>query len=321
MQAPAELFGARLFRARFLRTVAAVFFCLAAADLSAEAKTAECSASNSERATVAQIATNPGAYEGRCVAVDGTRSGTTLFDSVDGVYVMPTDPTNPASSGLRIGLDNVSRQDRESYRHVAVVGRVQDCETMRNCLYASAAENEFLMITGYCHHHNGPYLWVRDLRFRRGPPFQRRMGSDARSDYGNLMPAPADWLYRTKIEALANEFLRALQSGDRDELANIHFRNVGLEWEDDEADMLRFLLKDRRSPFSSIRTATTPPQQIILVDRSLQDEDPAEEEYTATVCFCRETDCTRRWPIATFDADNVRFQAVRVHPHRGLAYR
>lgn len=295
MQVQARLFG----------LIATVLLSVAVADASAQEEPAECSARNSEPATVAQIAAKPDAYEGRCVAVDGTMRGTTLFDSVDGVYLEPTDSTNPASSGLRIGLDNVSRQDWESYRHVSVVGRVQDCETVRNCLHASAAENEFVMITGYCHYYDGPYLWVRDLRSRRGEPFMRRMGNDARSDYGDLMPAPDDWLYRAKIETLASEFLRALQTNDRDELANIHFRNVGLEWDDDEAEMLRFLLKDRRSPFSTIRTATTPPQQIILVERSLLDEGPSEENYTATVCFCREKSCTGRWPIATFDADNV----------------
>jgi len=267
---------------------------------------------------VAQIAANPDAYEGRCVAVDATRRGSSLFESVDGVYLQPTDSQDPATSGLTIGLDNISRHDHESFRSVSIVGRVQDCETIRNCLYSSAGENEVVMITGYCHYFDGPYLWVEKMRSRRGQPFLRRMGSDARSDYGDLVPAPDAWPYRSRVAKLASEFLQALQTNDRNKLADIHFRNVGLEWEDDEAAMLRFLLKDRRSPFGTIRTATTPPQQIILVERSRLEEPQFVEDYAATVCFCREKDCTGRWPIATFDADNVPtrpYACTRVEPY------
>ena len=302
-------------RTRVFRLIATVLLNLVAADLSAE-EPAECSARNSERATVAQIAANPDAYEGRCVAVDGTMQGSSIFESVDGVYLQPPDSLNPASSGLRIGLDNSHYS--EGYRGVSILGRVQDCETVRNCAQASAGENEIVMISGYCHTFNGPYLWVHDLRYRRGQPFYRRMGSDARSNYGNLVAAPDQWWYRAKIASLASEFLLALQTNDRNKLADIHFRNVGEDDEDEEAAMLRFLLKDRQSPFFKIRTATTPPQQIILVERWELKEEESEEEYFATVCYCREKDCTGRWPIATFDADNLRtrpYACTQIEPY------
>jgi hypothetical protein len=206
---------------------------------------------------VAQIATNPKAYEGHCVAIDATMQGISLFENVDGVYVQPPDSLNPASSGLRIGLAGASLQYSESYRRVSILGSVQDCETVRNCVQASAGENEVVMISGYCHTSNGPYLWVHELRSHRGQPFYRRMGSDARSDYGNLVPAPDEWWYRAKIASLASEFLLALQTNDRNKLADIHFRNVGEDDEDEEAAMLRFLLKDRHSPSS---TSGQPPR-------------------------------------------------------------
>jgi hypothetical protein len=247
--------------------------------------------------------------------VDGTMQGMSIFESVDGVYQQSPDSLNPASSGLRMGLAGASVRYSESYRRVSILGRVQDCETVRNCVQAAAGENEIVMISGYCHTSNGPYLWVHKLRTHRGQPFYRRMGNDARSDYGNLVPAPDAWPYRAKVASLAGEFLRALQTRDRDKLADIHFRNVGEDDEDEEAAVLRFLLKDRRSPFASIRTATTAPQQIILMERSMLD-DP-EQEYFSTVCFCREKDCTGRWPIATFDADNLParpYACTRIEP-------
>jgi hypothetical protein len=277
-----------------------------AAETSTENKPVKCSVHNSARATVEQIATDPDQYQGHCVAIDGTMQGSSLFDSVDGVYVQPTDSMDPSSSGLRLGLDHIDDYYSDRYRGVKIVGRVQDCETVRNCVHSSAGEDEIVFISGYCHSNDGAYLWVTDLRFRRSPVFKRQTGSSGRDDYGDLIVAPANWLNLKSITTLANDFLKALQSSDANKLADIHFRNVGLQWEDDEATMLKFLLNDRRSPFNAIRTATTPPQQIILLDRSSLADEQSSDQYSATVCFCRESDCTGRWPIASFDADNIR---------------
>lgn len=279
--------------------------CTLAADPSPDDAPETCTSRNSKRATVAQIAADPDAFDGECVAVDATMQHTSLFESVDGVYVQPEDSTNPSSSGLRIGLDNIKGRYSNRYRGVSILGRVQDCETVRNCVNASAGENEIVMISGYCHYFDGAYLWIHALKSRRSPAFTRRMGANGRDDYGDLTVAPTDWLNRARIDTLASEFLNALQSGDGEKLADIHFRNVGLKWEDDEAAMLKLLLKDRRSPFSDIRTASTPPQRIILVERWSLEEEQSSDEYAATVCFCREKDCTGRWPIASFDADNL----------------
>jgi hypothetical protein len=284
---------------------------IAAASTGADTKPQKCSARNSERATVPQIAAEPEKYMGRCVTVDAVMQAAFLFDSVDGVYLQAPDRLNPASSGHRIGLDNISRHFSDRYRHVSIAGRVQDCETVRNCAAASGPEGAIIMVTGYCHYFNGPYVFVQDLRFRGGPSFERRMGSYDRKDYGDLEPAPENWPHRAKVEALTGEFLRALRSKDRERLAGLHFRDVGLDWKDEEATLLRFLLNSR-SPFAGFRTGQKPPQQLILVERSRlyskQEESEDREavsDYSAIVCFCREASCDGRWPIAKFDADNM----------------
>jgi hypothetical protein len=276
------------------------------------AQATKCSARNSERVTIPQISADPQKYRGRCIAVEGVMQRASLFESVDGLYLQPPDILNPASNGLRIGLDNISRHFSERYRHVSILGRVQDCETVRSCVHASAAEGEVVMVNGYCHYFNGPYVFVHDLELRRGPAFERRMGDYGRDGYGDLGPAPEDWPHRATVDALASEFLRALRSNDRERLAGLHFRDVGLDWKDDETALLHFLLSARDSPFASIRTSQTPPERVVLVER-LREWRPQREgssgnelsDYTATVCFCREKSCTGRWPIATFDADNI----------------
>jgi hypothetical protein len=240
------------------------------------------------------------------LAVDAVMRGLDLFEDVDGVYLEPTDILNPSSNGARLGLDNLDDHYTEDYQHVSIVGRVQDCEEVRACVHEAAGPDEIVMISGYCHNSNGAYIWIENLRRRKGRPFERQM--TARPGYRDLTPAPEDWAHRAKVDALADEFLKALRSGDRERLLALHFRNAELEWEDDEAQVVRFVLKDRKSPFLDTRKRSELPQRQILVERaSLESNDERDSSnYRATICFCREDDCTGRWPIASFDADNLR---------------
>jgi hypothetical protein len=188
---------------------------------------------------------------------------------------------------------------------------------MRGAVHASAGPDEILFVTGYCHYFDGAYVWMHELEQRRGKRFERRIGDYEREDYGDLAPAPLDWPHRAMVEELAARFLDALRSQDRERLARLHFRDVGLEWEDDEAELLRFLLA-RGSPFASVRNAGTSPELIILVERDRLGADAERDDYSAMVCFCREKSCAGRWPIASFDADNVRtrpYVCTHVHPY------
>ncbi len=273
------------------------------------ARAADCTSRHVVRATVPQIAANPDSYQGQCVVVDGVMQGLHLYESVDGVYLQPRIFSNPASSGFQLGLDHLPSFS-EKYRHVSIVGRVQDCETIREIAHANEKDDEIVMVMGYCHSNDGPYLWISELHKRSGPPFMRQLGFRDRQDYGDLEPAPADWPHRARVESLVAQFLKALRERNRDGLLDIHFRNVGLEWKDDELNMQQLLLDDPKSPFREIRDGTGVPQQLLLVERDRlrerqQATDDPEADYTAYACFCREPDCTGRWPIATFDADNL----------------
>lgn len=234
-------------------------------------------------------------------------SGSYLYEDVDGVYLQPTDSRNPSSNGAQLGLAGLNGRYSERYQHVSILGYVQDCEEVRACALASAGPDEIVFVTGYCHSYNGAHIAVARLRKRKGEPFERQMGAAARPGYGDLAPAPEDWLHRAKVDALASEFLEAVRSKDRDKLLQLHFDNAGLKWEDDKVKLIRFLLEDRRSPFADFRRRSDLPQRQILVERDLlesRDERDADN-YSSVVCFCREDDCTDRWPIATFDADNL----------------
>lgn len=285
----------------------------------AGASASNCDARSSEPATVAEIVANPQAYKLRCVAITGVIHGAYVSDTVDAAYVKPRDSGNPSSNGLTLGLDEIRGHVSEKFRHVSILGRVEDCNSLRRIVVDT--EGNILMTLGYCHYFNGPFLWVKHLRYRHGPPIERRMGSFAGNDYGDLEPAPEDWPHRVEVEANARRFLVALRSGDRDGLLALHIRETHPEHGEDA--LLHFLLRSRSSPFASIRAASGTPQEIILVPKSSPpapdgpESSSASGDDTAIVCFCRERTCTGRWPIARMDADNLPsrpYACTTVHP-------
>jgi hypothetical protein len=283
---------------------------VAAASMSTEA--ADCLRARAQRATVAQIATHPKDFEAKCVQVDGVMHDSSLYENVDGVYLLPRDSMNPSSNGLQIGLDNIADHRASNYQHISIVGRVQDCETIRAMSHASDGEDSFGYVTGYCHTYNGTYLWVNEVRLRKGAPFYRQMGS-GRAGYGGLEAVPASFPHRAMLDALAAKFITALRANDAQTLSSLHFPDPRKYMKKEEPAVLRLLLEDPQSPFASLRTGTAPPQMALLASHWLVHPDPddenelrqSEENYSAVACFCRTADCTDRWPIEYRDADNL----------------
>jgi hypothetical protein len=139
--------------------------------------------------------------------------------------------------------------------------------------------------------------------------YDRLVGEEARQLYGNLAPMPADWPFRAQIERIASEFISALRSSDRQALLALHDNQI-------DSGELGYLLEDRDSPFAQLRQRA-PSQTALFVgmapDGSLLDRD----EPDATICFCRAGDCSNKWPIARFDAENAPerpFACIRVVP-------
>jgi hypothetical protein len=269
----------------------------------------ECSRRIAESATVRDIASNPPNFYGHCVRIGGIAGGRYLYDDVHGIYSLQRNRLDPSSTGARLGLDNVSerRELAGDYVNVEIVGRVQDCETVRECVEAAAAAagpGEIVMIGGYCHYYNGAYLWVKELKSRGPARVQRQLAGSP--SYGDLVEAPADWRHAADVRERVESFLTALRTRDSDRLVALHFGGDLEYHRDDVKPLLKFLLRSKRSPFASIRDVPAP-QLTILVSRGYPDEDDEpDDSYSAKVCFCRSDDCSGRWPIAELDADNDR---------------
>lgn len=279
-----------------------------------------CSAANATRTTVAAVAKNPEKWNGRCVKVTAILYGNWLYENVDGLYELTRKHIDPTSNGLRLGVDDQRPDagDSGDLHETTIIGRVQDCEAVRAMIDRATPDGSIVMVHGYCHYYNGPYLWVVSLK--QGPyrPFERQTVRKS-ATYGDLVPAPADWPHRATAEALAAHFLAVLQARDEAALARMMTPAPDGSPDGDTLAMVRFLLHVPSSPFVDL-PAQGAPRTVILVGQYLDDGALKTEtgSYSSLVCFCLKPECAGRWPIAAFDADNRLgrpYACIDVHPY------
>jgi hypothetical protein len=236
--------------------------------------------------------------------VTGALAGIRMFSGRDGIYLVSRygpDGDVPAEN-LRhqIGIDSQEIRGLR-LRHpmrATVTGRVETCGRRYARILAEPRGPDEIIVPslgGYCHWFSGPTIQV-DRYALSDQGYERLTGEAARSRYGNLSVIPDDWPLRERLEAFAREFLASLRSGYRASLANLH----------DEAEndaVVRSLLDDPNSVFAPFRRAPPSQTRIFVTAR----DHPARLDpnmVSGILCFCRAGDCSDRWPISAFDADN-----------------
>jgi hypothetical protein len=271
-----------------------------------------CTRQTAQPAAIRAIMTDPAGYRGRCVAVTAFSHGLMLYSSVEGYYLAGPltgiDPAREPEARERLGMENrrvMRRIPRGGLRRVTAFGRVQICEELREMIEGSAGPNEIVMLLGFCHMFNGPFLALDDVSVAPGSSPARLSGEANRARIGNLVAPPADWPHRAFVEAHARQYLAALRSGDRAAFARLHEPDQQPGAEASEAVAMAF---GRHRGFRDIRTAPQPPQMVIFIQDApgpgIWSAEDRDDDYASTVCFCRSGDCADRWPISTFDADN-----------------
>ena len=204
------------------------------------------------------------------------------------------------SDGGVLGLDG---KRPPSWRTTRITGRVQDCGEMRQAVEAGAPPGSLYMISGYCHYWSGAYLRVVAHR-DQGP---NRLYRAVDNLSGDMEPVPAEWPHRAMADDYRGRFLKALKAGDTAALGVLHTPYVENPEEGLEAAQA---ILARRSIFSEIRRSVGDPQTVYLTYRDLDEQDRAREGYRVTMRFCREADCTGRWPV-----DGRDVKGLASHPY------
>ncbi len=256
------------------------------------------------------LAAEPRAYDGKCVRVSGLWIGQALYSGLEGYYrVGPRIGTgaNSSSGNHRIGIylsDKMWRRaEHIDAAEADVIGTAGVCEDLW-----SVTETEIIMAIGYCHYAGGAYVHTAEIGFR-AVPLIRQVGETARRQFGNLASPPAGWTHLGEVEALAQRWFKDIQTGNVEDFLSLHALDSDEVDLDDKEDDFHQVFRAKKSPFATFRGSSSAPQTAIFVlarPRAPDAEPVPPNDYAAAACFCREGDCSARWPISLADASNAK---------------
>lgn len=263
-----------------------------------------CTAAAAVPVTIQQIMADREAWHLRCVRLTAMSDGLLLYTGVEGYYRSSSHRPSDGSHDRWIGLDNsrlLPRIPGDRFSEVTIVGRVQECETMRAIADQALGPGEIGWVSGYCHTATGPVIWLTAVSRVRALEAVRHTGDWAREAYGDLDFAPENWPHRRLVEARAEAFLRALRSGDRSAFAELH--GGGRNRRNSEAAVQ--LAFAPGSPFAETARNGAPQMAIFVGRHDAADRSHEREDFSAArICFCRTSECAGLWPISRSDADN-----------------
>jgi hypothetical protein len=265
-----------------------------------------CSASVARDTTVAAIASRPADWLGKCVRVEGLKSGDFIYADRDALYRLPKDSLDVASNGGTLLLDNRKVIDTVGgdWQKVRVVGRVRDCVEI-GAKQEAASTDDLAMLAGGCHYNDTTGLWVAEINsFGESRP-QRLLSAAARG-LGNMAPLDAGSPWRARFAVVERELLAAMQGADPERRQSLFVT----KWMDSEQrDWVNQQLSGKTSPFAAIMDARAPIQSQIFGWKANLDDSPADveaktraDQADAIICWSAEASAAQLWPVSSFDA-------------------
>jgi hypothetical protein len=268
-----------------------------------------CSARRASPVDLQALAADPRAYDDKCLRVKGLWIDPALYSGLEGYYLAGPGIGPPATTsggkhriGLYISDDMRQRAGHMQAAEAEVIGVAGVCEDLSN-----VSDTVFTMAIGYCHYAGGAYVNSSEISFRR-VPLIRQVGETAREKLRDLAPPPKGWAHLGEVEALAQRWLRDIRTSNVDDFLALHAVNASEVDLDDKESVFNQVFRAKNSPFAPFRGASSTPQMAIFVFQRSQDpgaKPMPPSDYVATVCFCRENDCSARWPISIADASNA----------------
>jgi hypothetical protein len=255
------------------------------------------------------------AWRGRCVRLRGLFVSGSLY--VDRQATL--DPTAVYGEGSEHSIvvfpNEASKPNRAAW--VEILGRIGSCADQNAVLRRwidAHPDGGIWMISGYCHVSMANYVDPVSIRRLGREPVLRLTEAEVPAERRQLVEAPPAIAGRARNEAVARALAEAIESADeagflryvhpetRSDLDKLHGARLPRWLREDLAKAhAEFLAAIRGSPFRSLGPLEGRQERIFVEPGSLADLS-AEPVYL--VCWCRESDCTSRWPVARRDADN-----------------
>lgn len=238
-----------------------------------------CAPTNSEKATVTAIASDPAAWMGRCVSVEAIYAGEQLHADADAIYGVNAN----SIGGYVDGRGDVGGAWRGTF-----TGRVADCATAEEDLLTGLLRSPGISLHGRtlgCPEPKGPFLVFMSQGELKPAGIKRRLPGQAGGNLSMRVRALGD---EAMAADLAARFEAAMRGGDLAALIGIVGRGYQAE---------QLLTRDDTA-FAALRSGA--PKQAQLFSYPGRSLDEAKGE----ACWCLKADCTKLWPIHGRDADN-----------------
>jgi hypothetical protein len=231
-------------------------------------------------AQLADIAADPRAWIGKCVTIAGVYSNERVYADLDAVYGL-----SKASIGGYV--DN--RGNMLGFSRGEFTGRIADCEKAQNDIDSGLLKSPGILIDNTrqagCVKPEGLFLQFMSQGEMKPAGFVRRLAPAK----GDLVTPQKDWDHVDTLRLQGGRFLEALRAGDRAALKGAAGNDYNVEQ----------LLTADDTAFSALRKSKG-----VLPMQILQSTAVKEPNFEGQICWCLTKDCSKRWPIATRDADN-----------------
>lgn len=247
------------------------------------------------------IARAPARWFDRCVRLRGYVVRNIFYADAGGAYAAAANDSSGRSNDGWLGLYLRGRQT-DRLRRGTVTGILRDCGRDWAEEAARAGPNELVMSIGYCHYRGGLVLLAAQFDAQGPAHFERLTSASDRARFGDLELPGADRPVPEEVTSLADRFLSGVQAGDGLGLAA--YTGTWTEQNPETPAALAawhaYLSGDGASPLRPLRRAVV--QRAYFRERPWAADQEVRYLPVWFACFCREVDCTGRWPIHGDDA-------------------
>ena len=269
----------------------------------------DCRMEESTPLDFAQFVAEPDQYMGRCVHARGIIAFRRFYPDATSLY-------SAASAAKLVGVyGDDSSEGGESLwavrKPVDLIGYTYTCEeysryadaSIETKRQAARARGEdyaaVAFITGECHYHGGPALFVSQWKTIDGAP-NRLTGREAAERYGDLFETNERWPHAAEVQRIAKEWLGLMRAQDALGIqALLRREQVADESYADEM-LMRHYTHSAESPYAALFGASA--SSVIKYFQSGVPYGTVAGDYQAYGCACKSGDCEGDWPIHSQDA-------------------
>jgi hypothetical protein len=288
---------------------------IAAAFALASSSGAACYNQIASPATIEAVQGRFDSWRGRCVRLRGLFVAGILYVDRQAT-VEPVQVWREGATRSIVVFPN-GRSKPNGAAWVEIAGRLGSCadanDSVRQWNYDHPRDG-IMMVSGYCHTSLANYIDPASIRRLGGEPVLRLTEAEVPAERRQLVDAPLSLAGRGDHRAAARALAAAIASEDeaaflrqahpetRIELDKLHGARPPRWLREDLATAhAEYLAAIRTSPLRRLGSLEGRQERILVGPEALVD--PGDEPRYL-ICWCREPDCTGRWPVARLDADN-----------------